>query len=122
MGGGANQNELGATVCTTADVAMEVGDCDDASASCARHVPSRQPVAYPRVPNHRRGMLDGELVAVNGVSHDAQGEAYHDNNNHNKYHGMAEEVDNSQVGMSLMNNSHVGGVDEGEVQELDDPT
>ena len=118
VGDGANQNALGATVDTIADVATEVGDCDDASASCAHPVPSWGPVGvvYSRAPNHQRGMLDGELVAVNDVSHDAQGEAYRDSNNHNNHHGMAEdtthEVDNPQVGMSLMNNSHVGGVDD----------
>ena len=130
VGGGANQNVLGVTVGTTADVATEVGDCDDASASCARPVPSRHPVgvAYSHAPNHQQGMVDGALAAaVNDVSHDAQGEGYRGNNNHN-YHGMAEEVDtirkvdNSQVGMSLMNNSRVGRVDDGEVQQLDNPT
>lgn len=38
--GGANQNVVAVTVGTTVGVVMEVGDCDDVSASCVRLVPN----------------------------------------------------------------------------------
>ena len=130
VGGGANQNVVGVTVGTTVDVVTEVGDCDDASASCAHPVPSQQLVeaAYCRAPNHHVDMPDDGAAAVNDVLHDAQGEAqaFHNDDNRNNCHGMAEElgtvqaVDISQVDMILVDNSRVGGaVDdgEGEVQE-----